>query len=136
MSFAQVFFDEVVSRYQAAGGTVPLYFNQADRPTRPFCVVLIVGPATETPAVLCRDTGEGGELTLQFSLAADAAITAYSTLVAIKDITQRIKGLIGPVGNRYRIYGNQTDGVTAQDAQLGGWSCTFDTTVWWDQEAT
>jgi hypothetical protein len=134
VTFATALFDEIVARYQLAGGTVPLYFAQPSGPSRPFAVMLIVPPNVELPTELCADQGDGGELRIQMSLAADSPIDSYSQLEAIKDVVQDLRGVIGTAPDQYRIYGNDTQGVVNQDAALGGWSSIFEAIFMWDKE--
>ena len=134
MSFALTFFEKVVTDYQLAGGTVPLYFGQASNPARPFAVMLLVTPAVEQPTNLSSDQGEGGELRLQFSLAADSALESYKALDTLKSVVQSIRGPIGVDPDDYIVWGNDTQGVVNQDAQLGGWSAIFESIIWWDKE--
>lgn len=134
MSFATTLFERIVSDYQLAGGTVPLYFGQADGPSRPFAVMLLVSPNDETPTNLSSDIGDGGEIRIQFSLAADSAIESYASLETLKSTVQQLRGFIGTSPNGYWIWGNDTQGVVQQDVALGGWSAIFESTIMWDKE--
>lgn len=128
MTFAQAFFTEVASRYT---GSLPLYFQQALSPTRPYCVMLIVPPAPETPNLMCEDQGDGGELNLQWSVASDSGQAAYNDLEAVKQAVQPIVGYIGTAPDRYNVIANRTGGVVSLDAQLGTWSAIFESVLAW-----
>lgn len=132
-TFVKEFIREVESQY---AGSVPLYFGTANAPARPFIAVLIVPPADETPDRLCLEQGEGGAVTLQWSLAAESFPVAYNALEELKDIVQSIRGEIGAAPNLYRVESNRTEGVVNFDSQLGTWSAVFESPLMWSAIVT
>lgn len=130
MTFVQVFIQHIESLYT---GDATLYFGQGPNdPTVPYVVILIVPPNVETPTTLCLDEGEGGTVTLQFSLAANSFQAAYNDLEELKNIVQMIRGKIGTTPNDYYVTANRTGGVTTFDASLGTWSALFECDVDWE----
>lgn len=131
MTVFQAFVREVEANY--AGG-VPIYIGPADAPQNPFIAVLVVNPNNETPDNFGNDQGEGGELTMQWSLAAQNMAQAFDDLEVLKNVVQSIRGVIGTAPDSYWINANRTGGVTQFDAQLGTWSAVFDATITWTKE--
>lgn len=132
-TFVQAFIREVESQYT---GDVPLYFGTANAPPRPFIAVLVVPPADETPDRLCLDQGDGGSVTLQWSLAAESFPAAYNALEELKAIVQSIRGTIGTAPDEYRVDSNRTTGVVNFDSQLGTWSAVFESPLMWSAVVT
>jgi hypothetical protein len=132
-TFVKEFIKEVESQYT---GAVPLYFGTANAPPRPFIAVLIVPPADETPDRLCLEQGEGGAVTLQWSLAAESFPAAYNALEELKDIVQSIRGEIGTAPDTYRVESNRTEGVVNFDSALGTWSAVFESPLMWSAIVT
>lgn len=127
------FITAFVRTIQAAWtGTSQLAFGIGDAAKKPYVVILVVPPNNETPDVLCRAQGEGGEVTLQFSCAADSTQQAVSELEALKAIVRAIRGLITVDATSYRISENRCTGVADFDASLGTWSAIFEATVKWE----
>jgi hypothetical protein len=132
-TFVKEFIREVESQYT---GSVPLYFGTANAPPRPFIAVLIVPPNDETPDRLCLEQGEGGEVTLQWSLADESFPAAYNALEELKEVVQSIRGTIGTVPNQYRVDANRTGGVLSFDSQLGTWAAVFESPLMWSAIVT
>lgn len=132
-TFVQQFVRQVESEYT---GSVPLYFGTANAPPRPFIAVLIVPPADETPERFCLEQGEGGEVTLQWSLAAESFPAAYNALEELKDIVQSIRGVVGSAPDEYRVESNRTGGVVNFDSALGTWSAVFESPLMWSAIVT
>jgi len=130
MTFVQAFIRHVESEYT---GGVPIYFGPANAPPRPFIAVLIVPPNDETPQLLVEDRGDGGDLTLQWSLAAGSFAAAYSALEELKDIVQSIRDVIGTAPDAYRVDVNRTEGVVNFDSALGTWSAIFESPLKWSR---
>ena len=125
MSFLSTFVREIASSWSGA----TLSFGQPSGPTKPYIVILVVPPNSETPQVFAEDEGDGGELVLQFSCAADSPQEALNELESLKAVVRAIRGLIG--SDDYRISANRCTGVQQFDASLGTWQATFDSTVVW-----
>lgn len=127
MSFLSTFLLEVADSWTGA----TLSFGQPSGPTKPYIVALVVPPNLETPQVFAEEQGEGGELTLQFSCAADSPQEALSQLQALTTVVRGIRGLIGTSPDQYRVSANRCSGVQSFSASLGTWSAIFDCTVVW-----
>lgn len=125
------FLEALVAEIEAEWTGATLYFQQPSGAKKPFIVLLIVPPNDETPEVFCRNMGEAGEISLQWSYAADSAQATYTELEAFKNLVQGIRGLIGTAPDEYRISANRTGGVQSFDAQLGTWSAIVESTIRW-----
>lgn len=130
MTFVQAFIQSVEAEYT---GGVPLYFGTANVPPRPYVAILIVPPNDETPERLCDEQGEGGEVTLQWSLADDSFPAAYNALEELKVVVQGIRGVIGSVPDEFRVESNRTGGVQSFDASLGTWSAIIESPLQWSR---
>jgi hypothetical protein len=130
MTFIQAFIQEVEAEY--AGG-VPIYFGTANVPPRPYIAVLIVPPNDETPDLMCDDQGDGGTVTLQWSLAAESFPAAYNALESLKTIVQAIRGKIGSAPDEFYVEANRTGGVQNFDASLGTWSAIIESPLQWSR---
>lgn len=128
MTFLETFVTEVSASWTGA----TLSFAQPSGPQKPYIVILIVPPNSESPPVFAEDEGEGGELRLQFSCAADSAQEALAELEALKTVVRGVRGLIG-TGTMYRVSANTCTGVQSFDAALGTWSAIFETIVVWSK---
>jgi hypothetical protein len=130
LTFVQAFIKEVEANY--AGG-VPISFGTANAPPVPFIAVIIVPPADEDGFMLCDDQGDGGTVTLQWSLAAHDFPSAYNALETLKQIVQPIRGKIGSAPDEYYVEANRTGGITSLDAALGSWSALFESPLQWSR---
>lgn len=130
MTFVQAFIREVEANYT---GGIPIYFGTANAPPRPFIAILIVPPNDETPEMLNEDQGDGGNVTLQFSLADDSFPAAYNAIEALKNTVQLIRGRIGTSPDEFYVEANRTGGVLDLDAGLGSWSALFETPLKWSR---
>jgi hypothetical protein len=128
MSFLETFILEISSSWTGA----TLSFAQPSGPQKPYIVILIVPPTSETPLVFEEEEGEGGELQLQFSCAADSPQEALSELEALKTVVRAVRGLIG-TAPQYRVSANRCSGVQSFDASLGTWQAIFEATVQWSE---
>ena len=130
MTFVKTFIQAVETAYT---GGVPLYFGTANTPPLPFIAILIVPPNDETPDRLCQDQGDGGEVTLQWSLAAQDFPSAYDALETLKETVQAIRSTIGTAPDEYQVEANRTTGVVSFDAALGTWSALFESPLTWSK---
>lgn len=127
MTFLNTYLTEAATDWTGA----TLSFGQPTGPQKPFVVILVVPPNSETPVVMCEAEGEGGTLRLQFSCAADSVQEAIAELEALKTKVRAIRGLIGTAPDQYRVTESRCSGVQQFEASLGTWSAIFETTIQW-----
>lgn len=127
MTFSQVFIQEVEEQYT---GSVPFVFNTDTARAIPFIAAIIIPPNDELPSTFGA-YGDGGTVSIQFSLADRSPQVAYNALEELKVIVQKIRASIGTAPDSFYIDSNETSGVVPFDQSLGTWSAVFTSRLAW-----
>jgi hypothetical protein len=123
-------------------GVSSLRYGSAEGSSYPFYVMTKIDDM-ERPETLCNDQGETGRALFIFDgyvggqANAGSSANAVTFTETLKNIVKGIRGVIGTAPNDYRIWYNETRGVTLKDYsspnQLTMFGAEFQCIIWWDK---
>ena len=137
--------DEALYRHiKTVLGVTNIYFGSAEGIQYPFHIMSKLTDM-ERPETLCDEQGDTGRAVFMFDSYvggqknAGSAATAVLFAETLKNQVNKIKGTIGTAGNRYRIWNNETHGVTLKDREsmqtLTIFGAEFESILWWEKLA-